>query len=293
MHSSSKFYVKWSQKPDVINSEDPKLIRGWDEPSNYYWRPIVADDWQCTDERPVTDIHWWGSFLGWSQPYPPPVVPQAFHIGIWTDVPAGVDQTWSHPGILIWEHYCDKWVSNFFGYDVPPLGAEEDPKFYEKEACFQFNQLLSEEDWFYQDPNAPWDIDGDPTSAIYWLSISAIYDPTISVPYPWGWKTRQPHWNDDAVIIWDVAMPPVDYPPGFPTPLNWPPTNGATWVNGMPIEFPPAQSWDMAFELTTNEGAYIENPIPGDIWGPAGVPDGIVNMYDFAKMAQNWLVTVP
>jgi hypothetical protein len=284
---TSKYYVKWSQRPDVIDSNDPKQIRGWDEPSNYYWKPIVADDWKCTDERPVTDIHWWGSFLGWSQPYPPAVVPRAFHIGIWTDIPLGADPyypTFSHPGYLIWEHYCDKWVWNFFGYDVQPVGAEEDPNFYDKEACFQFNQLLSEDDWFYQEPNDIWD--DDPNSSIYWLSISAVYDPNDFVQHPWGWKTRQPHWNDDAVVIYDVNIPPVDFPAGFPPPSNWPPSIGAAWKAGYPIEYPTGTSWDMSFELTTNE------PGPDEISADLNF-DGIVNFTDLAIFANQWLDTNP
>jgi len=51
-------YTKYSQPPDVIDSNDPKIIRGWDEISLYGTPPIVADDWLCSDERPVTDIHW-------------------------------------------------------------------------------------------------------------------------------------------------------------------------------------------------------------------------------------------
>jgi hypothetical protein len=287
VHVTSKFYVKWSQRPDVINTDDPKLIRGWDEPSNYYFKPIVADDWKCTDDRPVTDIHWWGSFLGWSQPYPPPVVPRAFHIGIWTDVPLGADPMYpdfSHPGYLIWENYCDSWVWNFFGYDIPPLGGEEDPNFYDKEACFQFNQLLSEDEWFYQEPNDIWD--DDPNSSIYWLSISAIYDMNDFVQYPWGWKTRQPHWNDDAVVTFDVNVPPVDYPPGFPPPPNWPPTIGSAWKHGYPIEYPVDISWDMSFELTTNEPDPNQSSADLDY-------DGIVNFSDLAILAGQWLEAVP
>ena len=281
---SSKYHIKWSQRPDIIDSNNPKLIRGWDQQSVYYRRSIVADDWKCTDDRPVTDIHWWGSYVGWTKPYPPQVVPKAFHIGIWTDTPAGTDPAYpfSHPRYLIWENYCTNWVWNFFGYDVPPdTGHGEDPNFYEKEACFQFNQLLSEDEWFYQEPNSPWD--NDPCSTIYWLSISAIYDPNDKVQNPWGWKTRRPEWNDDAVVIWDVNMPLVDYPPGLPPPPSWPPTLGAEWKAGMPIEYPMQVSWDVAFELTTNRP---DHNMPAS---PDLNYDGIVNFLDFAIFAEKWL----
>ena len=43
----------------------------------------MADDWKCTDRRPVTDIHWWGSYKKWdkAEAPPSPVGPDKFHIG--------------------------------------------------------------------------------------------------------------------------------------------------------------------------------------------------------------------
>ncbi|NLE57964.1 MAG: hypothetical protein GX616_06355, partial [Planctomycetes bacterium] len=201
----------------------PPVFYGWDEQSLYNWGPpIVADDWHCTDQRPVTDIHWWGSFIGWTQP-DPPQMPDAFHIGIWTDVPAGIDKPFSHPGRLIWENYCTSFVWNFAGYDHDPRGL------IENEACFQFNQYLNPDEYFYQDPG--------PDGNIYWISISAIYQ---QLPvHPWGWKTRPHFFQDDAVRITDTSM--------------WPPAVGSEWTGGEPIEFPQGISWDVAFELSTLE----------------------------------------
>ena len=156
----------------------------------------MADDWKCEDDRPITDIHWWGSFLGWTQPHLPPVLPKAFHIGIWTDVPVGgAGNSFSHPGTLLWENLCDTAVWNFAGYDLDP----RDPcEAMENEACFQWAQFLSQDEWFRQEPMA----DGMPN--IYWLSIAAVYDPCdYQKPdfYPWGWKTRPHVFQDDAVRV--------------------------------------------------------------------------------------------
>jgi len=260
---SGKYHVKWSQPPVEFDPREPYLYNGWDEPSVYDYPPVVADDWLCEDERPITDLHWWGSFLGWPHSYPPPVVPKAFHIGIWTDVPEGPNEPFSHPGKLIWENYCDNWVWNFAGYDKDPRV----PAQHENEACFQFTQLLSQDEWFYQGPNDLWD--DDPNSTVYWLSIAAIYDPDQPEPrYPWGWKTRPHLFRDDAVRIWGVEMPSVGL---LPVPLpNWPPTIGCKWLQGEPIEFPERVTWDMAFELTTNQ------PRPGP-------------PKDFARLADMWL----
>lgn len=277
--ANSKNFIKWSQPPEEI---EPRLINGWDEHSLYWQHPIMADDWECSDERPITDIHWWGSFIGWTQPKLPPVLPTAFHIGIWTDVPNGADPQYpfSHPGTLVWENMCTSWVWNFAGFDKDPQGRPE----RENEACFQFNQLLPQDKWFYQKPDGP---DG---KRVYWLSIAAIYPQGQQILFPFGWKTRPHFFNDDAVRTGMV----ID-----PTGMNiWPPVIGSQWASGMPIQIPeypePGQSWDLAFELTTCEPGYADNPIPGDIAGPLGPePDGTVNLFDFSLMASHWLETAP
>jgi len=273
------FYVKWSQPPVVIDpNDDPPVFNGWDERSDYNSPPIVADDWLCKDDRPVTDIHWWGSFLGWTHQVPPPVMPKRFHIGIWTDVPAGPDPivNFSHPNDLVWENYCDNWVWNFVGYDKAPDGM---PGFDVNDSCFQFTQLLSQDEWFFQKPDPC-----DPNGRVYWLSIAAIYDPCDPDPkYPWGWKTRPHFFNDDAVRIM-LAINPFDG-------TGWPPKLkiGSRYIDGNPIFWPdPCDTWDMAFELTTKDKAYEDDPIVGDLNA-----DRIVDLRDVASLANNWLVSVP
>jgi hypothetical protein len=271
-------WPKYTQPPVVLNSEETvPMISGWDEISIYYppqW-PIVADDWVCLDERPVTDIHWWGSFKGWTQPYLPPGLPKAFHLGIWTDVPAvSPNGRFSHPGMLIWEHVCDNWVWNFAGYDLDPRCDYPGMPCMKNEACFQFNQLLSEPDWFFQKPN------DDPNNpAIYWLSIAAIYGDNTTISYPWGWKTRPHFFNDDAVRMFMSATG------------DWPPTLGSHYGNGVPIQIPEypqeGESWDLAFELTTNR-----KPACSDMDGDIN-HDCVVNLSDFAILAGDWLKTSP
>jgi len=224
---------KWRQPP-VLNpeSEYPDCFWGWDEISDYWGNmgPIVADDWVCVDDRPVTDVHWWGSYLEWEGMYPPEP-PMGFYIGVWTDVPAGLDEEFSHPGEMIW-----MWYVPYETVMETPVGCDWHPDWMMfPETCFYYTYDIPESEWFYQEPG--------PT--IYWLSIAADYP--YPTDYPWGWKTRPRDPDslapDDAVrIFW----------PSMPMP-------GAFWEQGEPIYWPdPEHSWDTAFELTTlGEGEEI------------------------------------
>ncbi len=278
---SKDYYKKWSQAAVVIGNEDPPFIQGWDEYSEYYNPPMVADDWKCADDRPITDLHWWGSFIGWNNPDPPPILPQAFHIGIWSDVPdpdVNDANTFSHPGTLIWEHVCDNYVMNFAGYDVDPRAQDPDPNvpIEPEETCFQFNQLLDQEGWFYQEHDPC-----EPNGTIYWLSIAAIWDPCQPEPtYDWGWKTRSHNFNDDAAIIQTTFDG------------TWPPTVGSMWGTGVPIQHPPypdpdSITFDMAFELSTNEPSPNDDPASPDLNF-----DGLVDLTDLAILANKWMDTV-
>ena len=262
------YYTKWSQPPVVIDTNMPHTISGWDELSTYEPINIVADDWECNDSRPITDIHWWGSFIGWTQPYLPPIMPRAFQIGIWTDDPCNFPGDFSHPDKLVWENYCDSYVWNFAGYDKDPRQGIGGPP--QEDSCFQFNQLLSQDEWFYQEQTDPCH------PRVYWLSIAPMWG-EIPPTYPWGWKSRPHFFNDDAVVIQAVN----------PLPL----VIGSTWMGGYPIQWPAwpnpeGISWDMAFELSTNEPDTTYNAMDFN-------KDGIVNFFDFAIFAQEWLKTSP
>jgi hypothetical protein len=207
--------------------------------------PIVADDWACEDSRPVSDIHWWGSYRGWEEETPPQIVPVGFHIGIWTDVPAGADPCvpWSHPDEMIWEYVADmgqvsqEYVGCDFYPDMP----------FVPDSCFQYDLQLPINEWFWQEG----------PENIYWLSISAVYsDPCALPPYLWGWKTREHFYNDDAVRIFE------------PTP----PVIGSVFLSGEPIKDPCGVSMDMAFELTTPHKCYPDTDPDYSLWLSVGEP---------------------
>ncbi|MCP4166137.1 MAG: hypothetical protein GY759_09620 [Chloroflexi bacterium] len=222
--------IKWEQAP-VLNegSPYPLCYWGWDEPSVYDLgiAPIVADDWPCEDDRPITDIHWWGSYAEWQDEAPPQQAPGAFHIAIWTDVPISDQNPFSHPREVVWQHVVKRNEANerFVGCDFHPDFMST------TDACFRYDLRLPPESWFFQKPNP----DGTPN--IYWISISAIYEgePPGNI---WGWKTRPHKFMDDAVRIFDPVAPVV----------------GDIYKSGEPIEDNGGLTWDMAFILTSEPG---------------------------------------
>jgi len=163
---------KWSQPPVPYSS--PRLFNGWDQIS-MYGQKLAADDWVCHDAGPVTDLRWWGSFIGWHEPYPPPL-PDAFAITIWTDVPAGVGGAdFSHAGTCIHYLLCTDYQWAFAGWDIDPRGGPA----VAPETTFEFACFLDRSQWFWQEPG----------EHIYWVSIAAVYNIGVP-PYPFGWKTR-------------------------------------------------------------------------------------------------------
>lgn len=224
--------LKWFQPPLKSRDPDfpfPKLFWGWDEKSRL-GDVVIADDWFCRDPRPVTGIRWWGSYLDWEQPEPPEHAPAAFHLGMWTDVPKGVDSEWSHPGELVWEFGVER-----FATDEKVVGGDFMPDHMEKpDSCFEYYVELPKENWFYQEKD----------STVYWLSVAAIYEEPPEI-HPWGWKTRELYFNDLGVRI----VEPKEFGPD------------TQFKEGEPI----GDNWDMTFVLSTTE--YIREFDFGDAPG--------------------------
>ena len=155
---------------------------------------------------------------------------------------------YSHPNEIIWEHYCEEYDVNFFGWEFDPqTGAIEMPK-------FEFFQELIPHHWYQPDDNG-----------IYWLGIMAIYEDMTHYPlYPWGWETREHYFMDDAVRLFQ-----------YPDPAN-------IYVEEdfEPIEFPEGTSWDLSYEL-------LSGPVCrcwGDIADGVGVPPGDGAIVDFGDL---------
>jgi hypothetical protein len=212
--AQSIYEVKWSQPPVPATNG----FNGWNQYSVNDTTLWVADDWACTTTNPVTDIHWWGSFIGWSEPTNPPVVPDGFIICFWTDVPAQPGG-FSHPGVLLKNIWCTNFTFHFAGWDFDPRNPNAIP-----DACFLFEQDFQTNDWFYQNPALG--------TNLYWVSIAAHYNFGPAVPYPWGWKSRP---RDTNSLAPDDAVTFDPYSTTY-QPIYWPDVSN---------------SWDMAFQLTT------------------------------------------
>ncbi len=225
--SGGEGYLKWSQRPILGKMEaDSICFTGWSEPSlidREGPKVVLADDWFCADANPVTGIRWWGVYAGWDSLHTPDYAPEAFHVGIWQDVPAGVDSAWSHPGALVRSWLLERsqvnehWVRCQSGD-----GAFHD----ECLTAFEYFFSIPTDEWFLQEED----------STVWWLSVAAVYD---SIPpedqerwYPWTWLTREHYYGDDAIVM----PPPIELDPGATPELH----------------FPLAEMWDLSFELTTD-----------------------------------------
>ncbi|MGA1824844.1 MAG: hypothetical protein ACMUIP_09275 [bacterium] len=176
---------KWEQEPD--------MERGVNLQSLEMKEPWVADDWECRDPRPVTDVHFWGSYIDWERdnenpPSPPPeeIDVDAFVIRFYADVPAEPGaNSYSHPGEELYMMQIREFKEDLYASIPLPDGSGFEHKFY-----YSLDLPVP----FEQEPGT-----------IYWIAITAVYDDAGTIPpYPWGWETANPadHWNDNACHFW-------------------------------------------------------------------------------------------
>jgi hypothetical protein len=230
--------VKWSQCPDLATSFDiasnnhigPALHSVPGGP--VFFGDLVADDFR-SDGRPVTDVHWWGSYIGNAI-----IPPAAFWIAFWSDLP-GADP--SQPAILLKSYVIPFPAAHeeFFGVqerfrdacaDIPTPGDPDNTR------CLAFQYFA----------DISFDPFPDERDTVFWISIQAISSPT------WGWKTGFPHFRDDAVLATGMCVAGVGGAPPCPVPLPlaspWPVPPGVL----IKLVDPDTRvTVDMAFELTT------------------------------------------
>ncbi|MBD3386985.1 T9SS type A sorting domain-containing protein [candidate division KSB1 bacterium] len=209
---------KWYQPP-LKNKKSyyGNSYWGWDE-SSAFAQHIMADDWFCGDDRPVTGIRWWGGYDEWQDTEPPAAAPEEFYLAIWTDSTRNAAFGEAQPNKLIWEKTVNRNQlnetavgSNFYNESM----AQPD-------TCFEYYYDIPMSSWFYQN--------GD--STYYWLSIAAKYNDGMPYSNRWGWKTRERYFRSPGYKIIQPASPAVD----------------SLFRQGVTIH----PNFDMAFELITN-----------------------------------------
>ena len=246
--------AKWSRMPDMVEGTDmwSWFVAGEQQPASRFLR---ADDF-ISDGRPISDIHWWGSYSNWwwwvegseTNPVPPPgtgpghLRPLGFRLS-WHEhseqPPCGL------PGNLITNIFVpiDECHESFYGtvhqaWVVPAstgAGPQRVDEYFEHEYQYYVDLL---------DVDAPWP---EREGGHYWLNIEAEFEagfnPTAEqfMHGGWGWKI--------AEIQTDPTCPPAvfDRASGgwLPDPTGLPP--GHPRKADM-LEY----EYDLAFELTTH-----------------------------------------
>jgi len=174
---------------------------------------VLADDWQCSQTGPVTDVHIWGSWKGDD----PLGVISSIHLSIHENQLANPTAPWSHPGNLLWERDFSLGEFTVRDYGTGQQGWLEP---------LSFVTLPGDHVLFHQinivDIQAPFT---QTAGEVYWLDVSVTTQSGLPI---WGWKTSQDHFMDDAVY---------EFPGSFE---HW-------W----PLEDPyTSESLDLAFVIT-------------------------------------------
>ncbi|HTY87197.1 MAG TPA: hypothetical protein VMB80_07005 [Candidatus Acidoferrum sp.] len=202
--------VKWVQGPDLANGVDYNASLPF----------TLADDFQCTNTGPITDIHLWGS---WVQDQVD--VGAAYTLAIWTDVPTNVDITYSHPGNLLW------YYTFYPGSYIVCTNAKVPEPFNNPDGAALDHSTNLFYLCFFIDPHGAFTQMGTQSSpSNYWLSVTV--QPSAGGA-PFGWKSSTNVYNDKAVFS---TMP---FPPSF---------NG--WNPIIPSN-PNNTRVDLAFKITT------------------------------------------
>lgn len=200
---------------------------------------ILADDFQCTESGPITNVHIWGSWFNDKED-----TNVVFTLSIHADLPATGGRTFSRPGQTLWtnvflpgsytvRHYKDRQYPepNFSfteGWMDPPANyiPPQPPQPYPDTICFQYNFPIPPESAFIQTQGT-----------IYWLDVQAQ---TSNGKFGWKTTSLAYRWNDAAT--WTTGTEPN--PQGVWTNLSYPPDH----------QFYPTQALDLAFVIDGGGG---------------------------------------
>ena len=197
---------------------------------------ILADDWQCSETGPVSDVHLWGSWYN-DQKFPG----TWFHLSIHANLPADPSIPYSRPGDLLWQQ---DFSPNMYQQREWGTGPQTwwDPKETYSDAI---NHFVTWQYNFENILNAFTQTEGE----IYWLDVTAFAGFTaagepipLPQPFMFGWKNSiSPLFMDDAVWMHTDDANPI-----------WRPLFDPRVPPGVP-----PRSMDLAFVITPEPAALI------------------------------------
>jgi len=183
--------MHWPQLPDPFGW-DVRACTSYDD-----LQKVLADDFRCTSNGPITHITFWGSFQ-YDENMPEFEFHgiNKFHLSLHDDIPdSGLEGDYSKPVVpALWEMDIDPytppagWIITV-EQEIPSPQGWYDPNTEEwnrpdHENYYRYDVFIPESEAFVQT-----------NGTIYWLDISVETEGPM-----WGWKTsRSEHFNDDAV----------------------------------------------------------------------------------------------
>jgi len=190
---------KWLSDPDLT-------AMGIDVNATFGF--ILADNFECTQTGPITDIHLWGSWL-WDV-HDENVT---FILSIHENLPDTLNPSdYDLPGQVLWTKVFPpgSYTARIYAEQITEGWLDPPEQFYypADTVCWQYN--------FAVEPGEAFRQLGDPTHpVIYWLDVQAYPSSTAAV---FGWKTR--YNGPFRPAVWGQGAEPY---PGPWSPLFYPP----------------------------------------------------------------------
>lgn len=189
--------MHWAQLPDMQTTGVGVNLSG----------VRLADDFEATETGPLTEIHFWASFLDNVMPTKS-VNGLTWEISIYANRPADAIVPWSRPGALLWKTQVVPYSYDFSEISNNVWAAWYDPNtgFYEagnNNRTWQYDICLDEDDELFETTRG----------TTYWIEIRDF--PDKDARYAIGWKAtmRMLQYEDSAVWLDpDLGWQPIVYP---------------------------------------------------------------------------------
>ena len=154
-----KFYINDTIPNIKMGNEQYPDPSGWDV--NFTFPAVVGDDWICNETGPVTDFHFWVSWLNDMSPEEFDTVFQKFDVSIYSDIPDSLNPAgFSMPGELLWnrefftgEFSCEPVFDQLQGW-FDPINGNVDPKNHL--GCYRIDITGFDDPFIQEEGNVYW-----------------------------------------------------------------------------------------------------------------------------------------